>query len=95
MLLRVSSTLQKVGILPTLVYFLFLGWKWSEVRVPIGCSSPTRTMLLLGEDMRLPYEERGLHLGEGSVRLGEGSVILGEGSVRLVEGLHLGKGMFA
>ena len=87
-LLRVSSTLQKVGILPTLVYFPFLGWKWSEVRVPIGRPSPRRTVLRLGEDIRLPWEERRLHLGEGSVRLGEGSV-------HLVEGVHLGKGMLA
>ena len=29
-------------------------------------------VLRLGEDMRLPQEERGLHLGEGCVHLGEG-----------------------
>ena len=38
-------------------------------------------MLRLGEDIRLPQEERGLLLGKGSVRLGEG--------------VYLGKGMFA
>ena len=35
-------------------------------------------VLRLGEDMRLPQEERGLRLGEGSVRLGE-RARLGEG----------------
>ena len=38
-------------------------------------------VLRLGEDMELPQEERGLHLGKGKVRLGKG--------------VHLGKGMYA
>ena len=56
--------LQEVGILPTLVYFPFLGWKWSDVRVPVRRLSPRRIVLCLGEDMELPQEERGLCLGE-------------------------------
>ena len=38
-------------------------------------------ILRLSEDMELPQEERGLHLGEGCGRLGEG-VCLGEGLPR-------------
>ena len=41
---------------------------------------PRRTVLRLGEDMRLPQEERDLRLGEG---------------VRLVKGVRLREGMFA
>ena len=56
-------------------------------------------MLCLGEDMRLPQEQRGLRLGEGSVLLGEGDRLgkgmfarPGEGRLRLGEGrLCLGK----
>ena len=56
-LLRVSSTLQEVGILPTLVYFPFLGRKWSDVRVHVGRPLPRQTVLFLGKDMELPQEE--------------------------------------
>ena len=75
---RVSSMLQEVEVLPTLVYFQFLGWKWLDVRVLVKCPLPRRTVLRLSKDMRLPHEERDLSLGEGCVRLGEG-VSLGEG----------------
>ena len=50
---KVSSMLQEVGILPTLAYFPFLGWKWSDIQVPIGHPLPRLTMLRLNEDMRL------------------------------------------
>ena len=38
-----SITLQEVGILPTLTYFPFLGWKWVHVQVSCwACALPRR-----------------------------------------------------
>ena len=47
-----------------------MGWKWSDVRVPVGCPSPRR-----GHEAS--PGRKGLRLGEGSVFQGEG-VHLGE-----------------
>ena len=47
MLPRDSSILQEVGILPTLVYFPFLGWKRWMLEFLSG-------VLRLGEDKGLP-----------------------------------------
>ena len=68
---------KRYRILPTWVYFPFLGWKWSNVRVPVKSPYSRRVELCLGEDTESPGK-RSLHLGEGGVCLGEG-VHLGEG----------------
>ena len=63
--------LKEVGILPTLVYFLFFGSKWENVPVPIGRPSPRLGQgASLGRKVSLPRRRR-CSPRRGSFRLGE------------------------
>ena len=66
---RDSSTIQEVRNSSYLGLFSIFGWKWSNVRVPVGRPSPRRAEHCLGKDTGSPG--RSLRLGEG-VHLGEG-----------------------
>ena len=68
-LLRVSFTLQEVENSSSLVYFPFLGYKWSNVRVPVERPSPRRGHVVSRKKESSPRRRDPPR--RGNVRLGE------------------------